>query len=897
MSHQSEIEKEKYRNWVKGGLAYKYLKQGLDDFADDIVKQEQSRILSSINCTPGTSCNQCIVERLRPIHACITNFAGNYECYWGQRKCNCLHLKKKKCRLKVCDFIMEEILKSHGSTPPTPNWANTDIQKWCTEPWEVAKCFINAPGYSDTTKAADIDISGLLHVFINNTSLHSHLACSMAGKNIFIQVRERRNKLFHSNTMEMEEGEVAKCIDDIVGILEDPKELRGRPEAQEAVRKLKQLKESKFIITTINEVDVCKEVLLFVSQKSGELKQMIEDGKKEVRYVVDQDTTIAKESIEKCQNDAVKEFNEHSKSLYERVKKLETQVPERMEKLRTDISERFRQIESDVSSVKERVTTLEGKVRELDGIRHIYKRRLDYVKEKQELQVKLVKHYKKYYVSTSISPLKQQHDSIQIKDVYVTPEIKVMEEDQSSVDIEKDGAKELEKRYVKGYHEIFHLKGQRHKKIYILGNVGTGKSTFCKMMIENWCNAVSSRTYEPMRDENDQETEKSLSNDINIANECDDVSQVGEYEFLFFIPLQFMAAFKSDVTVDMIKELTKGLTLNSELIDNIFQQDSGRCLIIADSLDEWTPLPKDIVRKPHVSFGIPNGDLAKDATCITLSRPSAIGILNLKNSEIDLKLQLLGISSSSLKLFIERYISNTNSPGKSYKEFIKIIKTKQINHVEETPLLLQQLLWLYCTGLELGKSVSETYCQILNIMCNWLEHKNDGNDGRDGQNDAKEDKNIVLPESLQKYPRLRTNKRILFLTGATAFDVLTSGSIKNVFGRRHLLEKGLYVDDITKLLQFGILNESNCFDPTQEDTQFVFIHMSYLEFFAALYVTSNENIKENQCFGDKRDKIQAGIEKLLVTCKSASEILQLSNVIKMVCGLSPILIGDLSKRI
>ncbi|XP_060580856.1 uncharacterized protein CXorf38 homolog [Ruditapes philippinarum] len=397
MGHQSEIEKKKYRNWVKGGLAYKYLKQGLDGFSDDVVKQEQSRILGSINCTPGTICNQCIIERLRPIHACRTISAGNYECPWGQRKCNCLHLKKKKCRLKVCDFIMEEILQSHESTPPTPNWTNTDIQKWCTEPWEVAKCFINAPGYSDKTKAAEIDISGLLHVFINNINLHSHLACSMAGNNIFIQVRERRNKLFHSNTMEMEDLEVAKCIDDIVRILEDPKELSGRPEAQEAVRKLKQLKESKFIITTNNEVDVCKEALLFVSQKSDELKQVIEDGKIEVRYVVDTYTTKAKESIEKCQNAAVKEFNEHSTSLYERVKKLETNIPERMEKLKTDISERFGQIESDVSSVKERVTALESKVREvreLDAIRDIYRRHFDYVEGKQGNQV----HFQKMLI-------------------------------------------------------------------------------------------------------------------------------------------------------------------------------------------------------------------------------------------------------------------------------------------------------------------------------------------------------------------------------------------------------------------------------------------------------------------------------------------------------------------
>jgi hypothetical protein len=87
---------------------------------------------------------------------------------------------------------MEEILKSHGSTPPQPCWQNTDIQKWCSEPWEVAKCFINAPGYADKRNATDIDISGLLHVFINNKKLHSHLACSMAVRsNIFTKVSRK----------------------------------------------------------------------------------------------------------------------------------------------------------------------------------------------------------------------------------------------------------------------------------------------------------------------------------------------------------------------------------------------------------------------------------------------------------------------------------------------------------------------------------------------------------------------------------------------------------------------------------------------------------------------------------------------------------------------------------
>jgi hypothetical protein len=188
MSQESDVKKRKFRNWVRGGLAYKYLKQGLEGFADDVVKQDHKRILSAINYTSGIICTRCSIERLRPIHSCIINSAGKNECHFSRLKCNCLQTKKEKCRIQVCDFIMEEIFKSHGSTPPAPNWTNTDIQKWCTEPWEVAKCFINAPGYSDKTKAADIDISGLLHVFINNTNLHCHLASSMTGTNVFIKV-------------------------------------------------------------------------------------------------------------------------------------------------------------------------------------------------------------------------------------------------------------------------------------------------------------------------------------------------------------------------------------------------------------------------------------------------------------------------------------------------------------------------------------------------------------------------------------------------------------------------------------------------------------------------------------------------------------------------------------
>ncbi|XP_060558009.1 uncharacterized protein LOC132718323 [Ruditapes philippinarum] len=864
MSHQSEIEKIKYRNWVRGVLAYKYLKKGLEGFADDVVKQEHKRILSAIYQKSSTTC------KLRPKHECSTHCAGKNECLLSRIKCTCLYAKKEKCRFQVCEHIMNDILGSHGSTSPTPNWENTDIQKWCTEPWEVAKCFINAPGYFYKTKA-DMDISGLLHVFINNASLHSHLACSMAEKNIFIKVRGRRNKLFHSASMEMEGRALTECIADIVKILEDPKELKGRPDAQQAVSKLKQLKESKFIITTNNEVDAYKEAISYVSQKSEELKQVIEVGKKEIQFAVDQDTARAKENIQTCQNDAIKEFDKRSEVIYERVEKLESDVSV---------------LKSDVSFVKEQVKSWEEKLEELKNERHIYERRLDYVEEKKELQGKLIEYYQRHCVKTSMSPLAQEQDSINIKDIYVPSEIKVIAVNQSAQ------TSMPEKKYLQGYHEIFKTKEQRNKKIYVLGNVGTGKSTFCKMMIENWCkyHMVIDEARESTCPENDHEKTNTESFDpYMVYKRDDDVSQMEHFDFLFFIPLQFMLDYKSDATVDMIKELLKHLTSNAELIDRIFQEDSERCLIIADSLDEWKP-HKEIVRKPHVSYGIPNGDLAKDATVITLSRPSAKGILNLKISEVDLKLELLGVSSESLKSFIERYIFKANVIEKSYYDFIEIMERKRIEHVEQTPLLLQQLLWLYTNGKDLGESVSETYCLVLNTMLGWADHKDTMIDRNESHSDATECMSFRLPEMLQKYPRFEGKERVLFLCSQTAFEALTSGSIHNIFGQRNLLKIGLSKGDITALTQVGILSKSNRFDRTEEDTQYGFIHMSYLEFFAAMFVSMFDNMKVD----DKKQKI---LDKFLCKCKSASDVLQFSNMIKIVCGLCPALISDLSQRV
>ncbi|XP_053386219.1 uncharacterized protein LOC123545283 [Mercenaria mercenaria] len=275
MNHQLQLENKKYRNWVKAGLGLRYLKEGLEPFSDDIVRQQHVDILNSVKQTCNVTtvnCGNCNLKTLMPNHVRISS----RNCPLGQANCNCLYPRGKiVCPNNVCGAIYDTIVTVHNSRPPAPFWKNTDVKKWCTDPWAVAKCFINAQGYAQKTSAAEIDCSGLLHVIINNKSLHSHIQCIISGNDEFCKTRQARNAIFHSVTMELEDSGVNDYIDDMIAILEDGKELHARPESVEAVKKLQEIKNDAFIITKETERDVIRAAHIAFDQKGKELEQKI----------------------------------------------------------------------------------------------------------------------------------------------------------------------------------------------------------------------------------------------------------------------------------------------------------------------------------------------------------------------------------------------------------------------------------------------------------------------------------------------------------------------------------------------------------------------------------------------------------------------------------------------
>ncbi|XP_060574209.1 uncharacterized protein CXorf38-like [Ruditapes philippinarum] len=271
MAHQLQLEKEKYRQWVKAGLGLGYLKEGLVPFCNDIADQQHKDILQNIQSTksqqsnvtlPSTvTCDNCRVETLKPDHKPVPGNAGNKVCPFGQVKCSCCCKGKSACPNNICGAIYDFIVQHHASTPPAPNWKNSDALQWVTDPWSICKCFINAPGYEQKQSACETDCTGLLHLMINNQYFHSHIGCNVTGtNNLFSKVRQYRNNIFHSSSMELEESEANSYIDDMIAVLQDGKELLQQPDAQIAVKKLQDLKKKDFIISTESFEEILREI-------------------------------------------------------------------------------------------------------------------------------------------------------------------------------------------------------------------------------------------------------------------------------------------------------------------------------------------------------------------------------------------------------------------------------------------------------------------------------------------------------------------------------------------------------------------------------------------------------------------------------------------------------------
>ncbi|XP_053389907.1 uncharacterized protein LOC128552861 [Mercenaria mercenaria] len=923
MEHKAHVENIKYRNWVKAGLGLKYVKECLEPFCDHLVNQQHIEILVKVkqkHSLSSVSCGLCDVRTLQPNHV----QTKTRQCPLGQRFCNCQNPRGKiACPNSVCGAIYDEIIQLHASTPPAPNWRNTDAHQWCNEPWAVAKCFINAPGYDEKIRAVEFDCPGLLHILINNIDFQQHIKCVITGADVFSRVRMFRNEIVHSNTMELEDAEVNSYIDDMIELLEDEKEIKHRQESKDAIRNLLELKQNDFIISTTDEAEIRRVAMTAINEKEIELQQTIDDAKNELRtksaegqHDIDRKglsiQSDLKETGKKIRNELLITGDEIKSTADECKRKLEKEglvIKTSLEETGKRLEQKGIELENKlVMKNAEAEVNLEQKPQEaklefeckqkviLDNLEQKYssetglesgtknmtdesmtsntevRQEAEESRKKAEFQEKLVKRYEKYVRRVSLLPRQPKRHQRNVSDVYVPPWLTVEKKNEDT-----NGWEEVQIFM----HEIFKNKEKPAKYIYVIGEAGSGKSTFCKMLVHFWCIAHQFQ-------------------DCSL-DESDLVKEMNSFKFLFFVSLRHCSDCGS--IEEMLEKSYRDPTLR-----DILQNDSDKCLIVLDGLDEWNP-----DKKHHSQFltpGLPGRELDADYTIITTSRQWKFDALSISDSEVDKKVKLNGIDEYEMKNLTEKTVKMLNDSFQESKsaEMCKIdLQSRHVSEISHTPLILQQLISLWFDDKLRDNSKYAIYSSMLALFLDWKTFKTTENQqceiiAPERTTDS------PLPDYLCDFQTFRENTFVIQYLSHLAYETLfdKNKEIRLAFSYLVLNRLNIPHDVIKNCLHVGILKEEQSVSlhaSVRQQSSFSFFHKSMQEYLAAVYVaskfkemlTSRKSLQNDE--NDLTEICREFVGKYFGSCKTAVDILEQSNVLMMLCGLEPRLLTNVSEYI
>ena len=152
-SLKERLNDNEYKLWIKAGLCLNHTKEGIENFTDDRSKRTHACVKTS-------------VER----HAIVKTPDADIKAM--SEICNNAKVVKRGSRWSLgccndCEIYVKEIARL--SQPPfrieLSNWCNSEVQLWPSEPWEIAKVYMNKGQrlFAFQKNSQETDLSGLLN--------------------------------------------------------------------------------------------------------------------------------------------------------------------------------------------------------------------------------------------------------------------------------------------------------------------------------------------------------------------------------------------------------------------------------------------------------------------------------------------------------------------------------------------------------------------------------------------------------------------------------------------------------------------------------------------------------------------------------------------------------------
>lgn len=542
-SLEKRLQNPDYKTWVKAGVCLGFVKTGLEQFADEKSRLFHKGILNQLQST-GNPSSQNVCSQAKVLKGKTTC------CY------NC------QCYVDEIDRQNNYCFKFQPG-----NWSNSDTQLWPKDPWEMAKVFMN-PGQKAAQRSPfDTDLSGILN-FIDH--------CSIAKGDIvntfnISKVRDGRNSVMHSASMTLAHSDFIKFTDAMIDLLEDPGALGKMADAQQAVKNIQAVRLADFHISKEAEFKVLtqksealqlklkllqKEVLKIRTETAIiglETKKNTKD-LKELEQTNDENVSQLKHQIEAMQvhEDEVcaslvslKKKIEEDKDLREemqiQVEDIENSLIEIKPKLKETIQDislirdRLDALENQSKFQKEQGTILMSRQATLEDRESVIEEQVhelqtassmlgsiswkEYSQEVEKLQEYLVEEYKRIGFEISLSPIYEGLNNdvmrVSIDELYT---------DLTIVKLEKK-----EEVALRSYKEIFCTKGKKNRTIFVKGEAGVRKSTWCMQLLYIW-SKLHDKNYHYDYTRDISNSSNSVTTDIEEA--------LSLFDLLIFVPLR-----------------------------------------------------------------------------------------------------------------------------------------------------------------------------------------------------------------------------------------------------------------------------------------------------------------------------------------------------------------------
>ena len=486
--------------------------------------------------------------------------------------------------------------------------------------------------------------------------------------------------------------------------------------------------------------------------------------------------------------------------------------------------------------------------------------------ECRNLQEALIDEYKRIGFEIPLSPIYDGLNDdfkVNIDELYTDLVIEVRDK--------KEGVP------LKSYKDIFRMKGRTNRTIFLKGEAGVGKTTWCNRLLHAWV-----KTHDKNRGksgDDDSPTSEALSDNVKDLEEA-----ISQFDYLFLVPLRHVKG-KTSIKDVIFSTLLERLANMKDIVDTVFKHHSIKILILLDGIDEY---------KHDLSY-----EGLNQCTVITTTRPWKYDQVCASNPgrKVDMVLNLKGLDDIGISKLIEKvYIAfqrhassdMPTSQGEGMKDIVSAferdVESCGLNGALTVPLTLIILLETYLENSSLSPSMTGNLVRLLEVLIRRGKQKIPQSDLERAVRNSKEKHSLgstaalfAENETLSDYASLLQKLSKLAFGG-----ILNSKKEETLLFSKKQLCQVFSEDEQNVCLQFGLLSQSRVFASLLKEpkTSLSFYHKLIQEFFAAAWIVYSS---------EARDEFRNSIT-------SRSAILEFENVFIFICGIDAHIGSELSKH-